>query len=78
MRIRGPIKCHGGKFFLSQWIVDHFPNDYEEYDFIEPYVGGGSVFLNKNRSKTIEVINDITDEDAKILLKQDLTCKELE
>lgn len=57
--MRGPIKCHGGKFYTSSWIISHFPRDYEKYDYIEPYVGGASVFLNKNRSQGIEAINDL-------------------
>lgn len=54
------IKCHGGKYYLNSWIIDHFPEDYEEYDYIEPFVGGGSVILNKERCahNRIEVIND--------------------
>lgn len=59
MRIRGPIKCHGGKFYTASWIIEHFPNNYEEYDFIEPFAGGASVFLNKKRSNGIEAINDL-------------------
>lgn len=59
MKLRPPIKIHGGKWYLNGWIISHFPENYEQYDFVEPYVGGGSVFLNKIPSKGVEVINDI-------------------
>ena len=58
MKIRPPFKTHGGKAYLAQWIIEHFPADYEQYAYIEPYIGGGSVLLNKNPSK-MEIINDL-------------------
>lgn len=57
-KLRPPIKIHGGKYYLASWVLSHFPENYDQYDFVEPYIGGGSVFLNKNRSK-VEAINDI-------------------
>lgn len=59
MKLRPIIKTHGGKNYLSQWIVSHFPENYEKYDYVEPYIGGGSVFLNKKKSLGVEVINDL-------------------
>ena len=56
--IRPPFKIHGGKYYLSKWIIDNFPKNYEEYNYIEPYVGAGSVFLNKIPSQGEQVIND--------------------
>lgn len=55
--VRPAFKMHGGKRYMAQWILNYFPAKYEKYDFIEPYVGGGSVFFNKNKSP-VEVIND--------------------
>lgn len=57
-RIRPMVKIHGGKYYLSDWVISHFPADYEQYGYIEPFFGGGSVFLNKNPSH-YEVINDV-------------------
>lgn len=57
-KIRPLIKCHGGKYYLSNWVIENFPEDYQEMTYCEPYLGGGSVFLNKEPSKT-EIINDI-------------------
>lgn len=56
--IRPAIKCHGGKFYLSKWILSHFPEGFENMTYVEPYCGGANVFFNKSKSK-IEVINDI-------------------
>lgn len=59
--MRPPFKIHGGKRYLADWIISLFPQDYETYDYIEPFIGAGSVFLNKNKAQEgrIEVINDI-------------------
>jgi len=57
--MRPPFKTHGGKFYLSSWIIENFPENYEQYDYIEPFIGGGSVFLNKKPSIGLEAINDI-------------------
>jgi site-specific DNA-adenine methylase len=60
-KLRPAFKCHGGKFYLSDWIIDHLPDNYQTYDYVEPFVGGGSVFLNKIAADEgkIEVINDL-------------------
>jgi len=56
-KIRSPINPKGSKQTLSSWLIDYFPEDYEEMCYVEPYCGGASVFLNKNFSEE-EVIND--------------------
>jgi len=49
----------GGKSRLKKTIVDdYFPKDYEQMTYVEPFVGGGSIFFYKNPSIR-EVINDI-------------------
>jgi DNA adenine methylase len=58
MNRRPPFKCHGGKFYSSQWILSFFPEGYENMVYIEPYAGAGSVFLNKKRSAE-EGLNDL-------------------
>lgn len=58
MKIRGPIKMHGGKHYMAKFIIDQFPENYEKMTYVEPYLGGGSVFFNKKRSVE-ECINDI-------------------
>ena len=56
--IRPPIKNYGGKYYLSSWIIEHFPENYQEMIYCEPFCAGASVFLNKEPSKE-EVISDI-------------------
>ena len=58
-KIRPPFKIFGGKYYLSQWIVENFPENYEEMDYVEPFCGAASVFLNKNPSNGNEIINDL-------------------
>lgn len=57
-RMRSGIKVHGGKWYLSPWIISAFPENYHELTYVEPYCGGASVLLNKKKSPT-EVMNDL-------------------
>ena len=57
-KIRCPFKIHGGKFYLSEWIISHFPENYQNYIYVEPYVGAGSIFINKMPSTQMEIINE--------------------
>ena len=48
----------GGKSLLKKKIVDsYFPKNYENMTYVEPFVGGGSIFFYKNPSVK-EIIND--------------------
>lgn len=62
-KIKPFVKWVGGKGMILDKIVSRFPNDVEIY--VEPFVGGGSVFMNyiSNYSvlKTI-VINDVNED----------------
>jgi DNA adenine methylase len=66
-RVRPLIKVHGGKFYLSKWIIEHFPEDYQKMLYLEPFCGGASVLFNKDSSEQ-EVINDL-DKDVINLFK---------
>lgn len=57
-KVRPPVKIHGGKYYLSDWVIKHFPDNYQELNYCEPYCGGANVFLNKKHSVG-ETINDI-------------------
>jgi DNA adenine methylase len=50
----------GGKVLLKKKIVDNYfpkPDSYTTY--IEPFVGGGSIYFYKNKDNHNEVVNDI-------------------
>ena len=58
MKLRPPVKIHGGKFYLASWITENFPKDYTERAYFEPFCGSVSVLLNKERSK-VEIVGDL-------------------
>lgn len=61
-KLTQPIKWHGGKHYLADWIISHMPS---HTHYVEPYFGGGSVMLHKDPIGVSEVVND---------LNGDLTC----
>lgn len=58
--MRPPFKCHGGKSYLAKWIIEQFPENYDNMVYLEPFCGGASVLLNKIASAE-EIINDLDD-----------------
>ena len=48
----------GSKWSIAEWIIGHFPADYEKMVYLEPFVGSGAVFFNKIPG-TVETINDL-------------------
>lgn len=53
--MKSPVKWVGSKRQLAKEIVKMIP---EHICYVEPFVGGGSILFEKDRSK-VEVINDI-------------------
>lgn len=52
------LKYHGGKYYLKDFIISNFPAGYENMVYVEPFLGGGSILLNKKKSD-IEIVSDI-------------------
>lgn len=66
-KLRPTFKCHGGKYYLCDWIIRHFPDDYENMTYLEPFGGAASVLVNKRRSVR-EIYNDIDGATANVFL----------
>jgi DNA adenine methylase len=69
-KTEGPIKFHGGKKYLADWIIAHFPpraklpnnpkpGDPGYLHFVEPYAGGLQVLLANNPEGISELVSDI-------------------
>lgn len=59
MKVIQPIlKSCSSKHALSPWIISHFPENYEQMTYVEPFAGSGTILLNKMRSK-VEVVNNV-------------------
>jgi len=52
---RPVLRYHGGKFLLAKWIISHFQ---EHLHYFEGLGGGGSVLMQKERSR-YETYNDL-------------------
>lgn len=48
--MRSLIKTYNGKSSLASWIIEHFPEDYQELEYCDLCCGGCSVFLTKKKS----------------------------
>ncbi len=68
-----PLKWHGGKHYLAEWIISHFPprcqtpnkptaDDDGWLHYVEPYFGGGAVLFAHDPEGISEVVNDINEE----------------
>lgn len=52
------IRYPGSKWMIADWIIQHFPADYEKMVYLEPFAGSGAVFFNKIPG-AVETINDL-------------------
>lgn len=51
-------KIYGGKAYHSPWILSHFPADYANCVYIEPFLGAGNIPLRMKPAYK-EILNDL-------------------
>ena len=56
--MRAVFRYPGSKWSIAEWIISHFPEGYEKMVYLEPFLGSGAVFFNKNPG-AVETINDL-------------------
>lgn len=47
------LKWAGGKRQIAEELFSHFPEDWNHRTFIEPFIGGGAMFLHLNPKKAV-------------------------
>ena len=57
-KVPQPLKWAGGKRYLADWIIGHFP---KHRNYVEPFAGGLAVLLAKEPEGVSEVVNDLSD-----------------
>lgn len=50
MKLKPIVKVNESKNYLTSWIIEKFPENYRELTYVEPFLGSGSVLLNKDPS----------------------------
>lgn len=55
------FKIFGGKHYLKDWIISHFPPNYEDMHFVDLFCGSGTITFNKNpaRRPYVDIMNDL-------------------
>lgn len=58
MKLKPIVKVNESKNYLTSWIIEKFPENYRELKYVELFLGGSTVLLNKDPSVE-EVGNDL-------------------
>ncbi len=56
--LKPPIKFPKEKQQITKWVLENFPENYQELAYCEPFCGGAPVYLNKTPAEE-ETITDI-------------------
>lgn len=74
--MRPLLKMFGGKGRLTKFIIGHFPKDYQNMHYYEPFIGGGSILLSKevSISETVSDIDKDIIEAFKFVIGGDFGC----
>ncbi|MGI5987749.1 MAG: DNA adenine methylase [Dysosmobacter sp.] len=59
--MRAVFRYPGSKWSIAKWIISNFPEGYEKMVYLEPFLGSGAVFFNKQPG-AVETINDLDDD----------------
>lgn len=62
------IQYPGKKNSIAQWIISHFPHNYQEMTYLEPFFGSGCIFFRKERS-AVETVNDLDNEISNLFMQ---------
>lgn len=50
MKLKPIVKVNESKNYLTSWVIEKFPENYRELKYVELFLGGSSVLLNKDPS----------------------------
>ena len=56
--MKSPIKYFGGKNGFANKILEYFPENYQNMNYVEPFCGSAAMLFHKERS-SVEIINDL-------------------
>lgn len=56
--MKAVFRYPGSKWNMAEWIIQHFPENYEKMMYLEPFCGSGAVFFNK-KPGPVETVNDL-------------------
>ena len=62
------LQYPGKKNSIANWVISHFPQNYQSMTYLEPFFGSGCIFFRKERS-AVETINDLDNEIFNLFLQ---------
>jgi len=63
------IRYPGSKWSIAEWIIAHFPAEYEKMIYVEPFAGSGALYRHEmDDEQHVQLLKIITRSRAKIVL----------